>query len=80
LKRNRLEESKKHLDRAAQLAPQVRAVWYERAKVNLRLQSYGEARHDAERALWLADSSGVIIDLQVYYLLESIYHRWLHFY
>jgi tetratricopeptide (TPR) repeat protein len=74
-KRNRLKESKKHLDRAAELAPRVRAVWYERAKVNLRLQNYGEARADAERALGLADSSGVIIDLQVYYLLESIYRR-----
>ena len=75
LKRNRLEESKKHLDRAAELAPKVRAVRYERAKVNLRLQNYPEARADAEQALRLADSSGVIIDLQVYYLLESIYRR-----
>jgi tetratricopeptide (TPR) repeat protein len=75
LKRNRLEESKKHLDRAAELAPQVRAVWYERAKVNLRLENYREARADAEQALRLADTSGVIIDLQVYYLLESIYRR-----
>jgi tetratricopeptide (TPR) repeat protein len=75
LKRNRLKESKKHLDRAAELAPQVRAVWYERAKVNLRLENYREARTDAEQALRLADPSAVIIDLQVYYLLESIYRR-----
>lgn len=75
LKRNRLEESKNHLDRAAELAPQVRAVWYEHAKINLRLQNYREARADAEQALRLADSSGVIIDLQVFYLLESIYRR-----
>jgi tetratricopeptide (TPR) repeat protein len=75
LKRNRLEESKQHLNRAAELAPQVRAVWYERAKLNLRLQNYREARSDAEQALRLTDSSGVIIDLQVYYLLESIYRR-----
>jgi len=72
---NRLEESKKHLDRAAELAPQVRAVWYERAKVNLRLLNYREAQASAEQALRLADSSGVIIDLQIYYLLESIYRR-----
>jgi len=44
-------------------------------KLNLRLQNYPEARADAEQALRLADSSGVIIDLQVYYLLESIYRR-----
>jgi tetratricopeptide (TPR) repeat protein len=75
LKRNRLEESRKHLDRAAELAPQVRAVLYERAKVNLRLHNYREARADAEKALGLADASGVIIDLQLYYLLESICRR-----
>jgi tetratricopeptide (TPR) repeat protein len=75
LKRNRLEESRRHLDRALELAPQVRAVRYERAKLNLRLQNYQEARADAEQALRLADPSGVIIDLQVYYLLESIYRR-----
>jgi len=48
---------------------------HERAKVNLRLLNYREARADGERALGLANFSGVIIDLQVYYLLESIYRR-----
>ncbi len=75
LKRNRLEEGRKHLNHAAELAPQVRAVLYERAKLYLRLRNYREARADAEKALQLADSSGVIIDLQVYYLLESVYRR-----
>src|SRR6266849_2834844 len=75
LKRNRLEEGRKHLDRAAELAPEVRAVLYERAKLNQRLLKYREARACAEQALQLADSSGVIIDLQIYYLLESIYRR-----
>jgi tetratricopeptide (TPR) repeat protein len=75
LKRNRLERSRQYLDHAVEIAPRVRAVWYERAKVNLRLHNFQQARIDAEQALGLADPSGMIIDLQVYYLLESIYRR-----
>jgi tetratricopeptide (TPR) repeat protein len=75
LKRNRLAESKKHLDRAVELTPRVRAVRYERGKLNLRLGNYADARNDAERALSLADPGKVIIDLQLYNLLQSIYTR-----
>lgn len=75
LKRNRLAESQRHLDRALALAPQTRAPHYEHAKLNLRLRKYQEARLDAEQALSLPDPAGFILDLQVYYLLSSIYIR-----
>jgi len=75
MKRNRLSESKKHLDRAVELAPKVRAVRYERGKLNFRLGNYAEARNDGERALSLKDPGGVIIDLQIYNLLQLIYTR-----
>src|SRR5262249_9533649 len=45
-KRNQLVEAKQHLDRAVELAPGTRAVWYERAKLNVRLKNYQEARRD----------------------------------
>jgi tetratricopeptide (TPR) repeat protein len=75
MKLNRLTESQVCLDRAVQLAPKTRPVYYERGRLNLRLQKYKEARSDAERALSLADPSGFVLDLQVYYLLASIYTR-----
>lgn len=75
LKQNRLSESKRYLDRALQLAPGTRAVHYEHGKLNSRLRKYEEARLDVERALSLPDPSGFILDLQVYYLLSSIYTR-----
>jgi tetratricopeptide (TPR) repeat protein len=75
MKRNRLSESKKHLDRAVDLAPKVRAVRYERGKLNFRLGNFADARNDAERALSLKDPGGVIIDLQIYNLLQLIYTR-----
>ena len=74
-KRNRLADAKKHLDRAVELAPQTRAVWYERGKLNARMQDFQQARADAEKALALADPAGIIIDLQLYVLLETIYKR-----
>src|SRR5216684_5171021 len=49
-KRNDLTGSKRHLDRAVESAPQVRAVWYERAKLDMRMQNYQQARADAEKA------------------------------
>jgi hypothetical protein len=55
--------------------PEVRAVWYERAKVNLLMKNYADARDDAERAATLPDTQGVILDLQVYALLGQIYGR-----
>jgi tetratricopeptide (TPR) repeat protein len=75
MKRNRLSESKKHLDRAVELAPRVRAVRYERGKLNFRLGKYADARNDAERALSLQDPGSVIINLQIYNLLQLIYTR-----
>jgi tetratricopeptide (TPR) repeat protein len=75
LKLGRLEESQRHLDRAVALLPNNRAVHYERGKLNLALGRYEAAREDAERARNLRDSSGLVLDLQVYYLLATIYTR-----
>jgi tetratricopeptide (TPR) repeat protein len=75
MKRNDLTASKEHLDRAVELTPNVRAAWYERAKVNLKLKNNQQAREDAERAANIRDSQGIIIDLQLYVLLEQIYTR-----
>ena len=74
-KRNQLTEAKQHLDRATELAPGTRAVWYERAKLNVRLKNYQEARSDGERAANTADPAHVILDLQIYSLLEQVYSR-----
>ena len=74
-KRNQLAESKLHLDRAVQLVPDDRDTWYDRAKLNLRIGSYAQARSDAERAASLREQTGGILDLQVYTLLEQIYRR-----
>ena len=46
-KRNQLADAKRHLDHAVELVPQVRAAWYERAKLNLRIKNYQQARTDA---------------------------------
>jgi tetratricopeptide (TPR) repeat protein len=75
MKRNDLIASKQHLDRAVELTPDVRAPWYERAKVNLKLRNVEQAREDAERAANIRDPQGIIIDLQLYVLLEQIYTR-----
>jgi len=74
-KRNQLLEGKKHLDRAVELVPDYRATWYDRAKLNLRMGNYAQARTDAERAASLTAQTGGILDLQVYALLEQIYRR-----
>ena len=71
----KLKEAKDRLDHAVEIAPNVRAVWYERAKVNLSLKDYPSARADAEKALSLPDPGHVILDLQMYNLLEQIYRR-----
>src|SRR5437016_10411659 len=47
-KRNDLTRSTRHLDRAVESAPRLRAVWYERAKLDMRMQNYQQARADAE--------------------------------
>ena len=36
---------------------------------------YADARTDAERALSLKDPSGIILDLQIYNLLQLVYNR-----
>ena len=74
-KRNQLIESKRHLDRAVDLVPDFRATWYDRAKVNLRLGNYAQARTDAEKAASITTQTGGIIDLQIYALLEQVYRR-----
>ena len=73
-KRNDLSGSKRHLDRAVESAPQVRAVWYERAKLDMRMQNYQQARADAEKAAACTQEGGVI-DLQIYSLLSQVYSR-----
>jgi len=75
VKRNQLAAGKQHLDHAVELVPQVRGVWYERAKLNLRLKNYQQARTDAEKAASLEDSADGILDLQIYNLLEQVYSR-----
>jgi len=73
-KRNDLSGSKRHLDRAVELTPQVRAVWYERAKLDMRMQNYEQARSDAGKAAACTQQGGVI-DLQIYSLLSQVYAR-----
>ena len=73
-KRNDLAASKRHLDRAVQSVPEIRAVWYERARLNLRMQDYQQARTDAEKAAACKQQGG-IIDLQIYSLLSQVYAR-----
>jgi tetratricopeptide (TPR) repeat protein len=74
MKLNRLAESRLHLDRALELAPQVRAVYYEHAKLNVRMGKLDEAIADGERALSLSDR-GTILELQIYSLLAIVYTR-----
>jgi tetratricopeptide (TPR) repeat protein len=74
-KQGDLKTSKLHLDRAVELLPTMRASWYERAKLDLRLKDYQLARKDAEMAASLADPDHIIIDLQLYSILEQVYRR-----
>lgn len=75
LKLDRTAESATHLNRALELAPRVRAVHYDHAKLNLRLGKLAEARADAERGLSLPDPGRNILDLQLYNLLSGICAR-----
>ncbi len=72
-KHGKLADAKSHLDEAVKLSPAVRAVHYERAKLSERLGDLAGARSHAERALQLPDRAGVILDMQVHYLLARIY-------
>jgi Tfp pilus assembly protein PilF len=69
-----MTSSKQHLDRAVELLPQIRAVWYERARLDMRMQNYEQARADGEKAASCTQTGG-IIDLQVYSLLSHVYTR-----
>ncbi len=73
VKHGRVEDAKRHLDEAVRLAPSVRAVHYERAKLAEQLGDLAGARRLAEAALKLADPGGVILDMQVHYLLARLY-------
>jgi tetratricopeptide (TPR) repeat protein len=73
-KRNELAASKRHLDKAVALTPQIRAVWYERAKLEMRMHNYQQAQDDAEKAAACTQQGG-IIDLQIYSLLSQVYAR-----
>ena len=75
LKQGRLEECRAHLDRAVVLLPDRRGPRYERAKLHLALEDYEAARKDAVRALNIRDPSGRVLDLQVYFLLATVYAR-----
>jgi tetratricopeptide (TPR) repeat protein len=75
LRQGRLEESQPYLDRAAKQLPDRRGIHYERAKLKLARKDYQGAREAAERALGLPDPGGLVLDLQVYYLLSTIYAR-----
>ena len=75
LKQGRLEESLLHLDRAVAAFPLRRGPRYQRAKLRMAQGDYDSARQDAERALALGKSGDIVLDLQVYYLLTTIYSR-----
>jgi tetratricopeptide (TPR) repeat protein len=75
LKEGRFDESRSHLDRALVFLPGSRGVRYERGKLNLTAGQYQAAREDAEIALSLRDPGGSVVDLQVYYLLATVYAR-----
>jgi tetratricopeptide (TPR) repeat protein len=75
LKQGRLEESLLHLDRAVAAFPLRRGPRYQRAKLRMAQGDYESARQDAERALALGKSGDIVLDLQVYYLLTTIYSR-----
>ena len=74
-KQGRLEESLTHLDRAVDHHPKRRGPWYQRAKVYQAKRDFESARRNAERALALGVTGDYINDVQVYYLLTTIYSR-----
>lgn len=75
LKQGRFEDSQTHLDRAVAQHPFRRGPRYERAKLHLAQGDFKSARYDAERALALGKPGDVVLDLQVYYVLTTIYSR-----
>jgi tetratricopeptide (TPR) repeat protein len=75
VKQHRLEEAKKHLDRAVELAPGTRAVHYEHGKLMLALGKPAAAVADLEKAINLPDPGNFVLDLQIYYLLSQAHAR-----
>ena len=75
LKQGRLEESLVYINRAVELFPLRRGPRYQRAKLHLAQGDFESAREDAERALALGKSGDLVLDVQVYYLLATIYSR-----
>jgi Flp pilus assembly protein TadD len=75
LKQGRLEESRPHLDRAVAMHSRRRGPRYERAKLHLNGGELQAAREDAERALALGLPGDRVLDLQVYFMLTTIYSR-----
>jgi tetratricopeptide (TPR) repeat protein len=75
MKLNRLAEAQEHLNRAVELTPDTRAVFYERAKLHEKLGNYPQALKDSEKALEMKDPGAVILDLQVYYQLARVHTR-----
>ena len=75
VKHGRFSDAKDHLEEAARLSPGVRAVHYERAKLAEKVGDIHGARGHAEKALQLEDRGGVILDMQVHYLLSRIYRE-----
>ena len=73
VKHGRLADARKHLDESIRLVPRMRAVHYERAKLAEMLGDLAGARSHAETALGIDDRGGVILDMQVHYLLSRIY-------
>ena len=55
MKLNRLDEAGQHLDRAVELVPTARAVYYERAKLTRSYADTTRRMQDAEKALELKD-------------------------
>src|SRR5258708_8422316 len=49
MKGNQLKEAKEHLDRAVQLTPNIRAVWYQPAKQHLSTKNSDDARATGDR-------------------------------
>jgi Tfp pilus assembly protein PilF len=75
LKQGRFEESLSYINRAVALHPLRRGPRYQRAKWHLAQGDYESARQDAERALGLGKPGDLVLDVQVYYLLATIYSR-----
>jgi len=75
LKQGRFEESLPYINRAVELHPLRRGPRYQRAKWHLAQGDYESARQDAERALALGKQGDLVLDVQVFYLLATIYSR-----